>query len=178
MIDLSKAKPGNFRVRPKWYEMLWIILEFIFIYNPLQVSSRVRILILRLFGAEIADGVIIRPRVRIKFPWNLTVGKNTWIGESVWISNKGKVNIGENSVISQGTFITTGSHNIKLNMDVIIKEVNIEDGAWVTSRCIVLQGTTIHKNAVITPGSVVFKNIPESTIYGGNPAKFIKNRFD
>ncbi|MGG0574545.1 colanic acid biosynthesis acetyltransferase WcaF [Priestia aryabhattai] len=178
MIDLSKANPGSYRVKPKWFEALWMITELLFIYNPLQWSSKIRVFILNLFGATVASNVIIRPRVRIRFPWNLTIGKNSWIGESVWISNKGKVVIGENCAISQGTFITTGSHDVKRTMDVIIKEVHIKDGVWVTSKCIILQGVTLHKNAVITPGSVVVKDIPEAAIFGGNPAKFIKQRFE
>ena len=178
VIDLSKAKPGNFRTKSKWIEGIWMLVEFLFVTNPLQISSKIRIAVLRLFGARIDEGVIMRPRVRIKFPWNLKIGKNCWIGEGVWISNKGLVEIGDNVVISQESFITTGSHEIYSNMDTVISPIVIHDGVWITSRCIILQGVEIGINAVITPGSVVHKSLKGNKLYGGNPVQFIKNRFE
>ncbi|WP_281885385.1 WcaF family extracellular polysaccharide biosynthesis acetyltransferase [Paenibacillus sp. YYML68] len=178
VIDLSKAGNGDFtRTWPRWLEALWMIIEFILVTNPLQVSSKLRIGVLRIFGAKIGSGVIMRARTRIRFPWNLTIGDNCWIGEGVWISNKGKVVIGNNSVISQESFITTGSHEPYVTMDVIVKPIIIQDGVWITSRCIVLPGVTVGKNSIVTPGSVVNKDLKPNGIYGGNPAKFIKNRF-
>ncbi|MFJ8259763.1 colanic acid biosynthesis acetyltransferase WcaF [Peribacillus asahii] len=178
IIDLSKASPGNFRVRPKWFEGIWMIFEFLFITNPLQFSSKLRVVVLRLFGAKIAHGVIMRSRVRVRFPWNLKIGENCWIGEGVWISNKDLVEIGDNVVISQETFITTGSHEVNKTMDTIVKPVIIKGGSWITSRCIILQGVEIGVNSVITPGSVVNRSLKGNEIYGGNPVKFIKKRFE
>lgn len=177
VIDLSKAKPGDFRTKPKWIEGIWVIVEFLLVTNPLQISSKVRIIVLRMFGAHIEDSVIMRSRVRIKFPWNLKIGKNCWVGEGVWISNKGKVEIGDNVVISQESFITTGSHEIYTTMDTLVSPIVIRDGVWISSRCIILQGVEIGVNAVITPGSVVYKSLKGNKLYGGNPVKFIKNRF-
>ena len=58
-----------------------------------------------------------------------------------------------------------------------LKPIVIEDGAWVSSRCIVQMGVTIGKSAVVTPNSVVHKSLEAGKIYGGNPCKYIKNRF-
>jgi putative colanic acid biosynthesis acetyltransferase WcaF len=177
IIDLSKAGPGNFRrTRPKWLEALWMVVEWLFVTNPLQVSSRLRVAVLRLFGASIGVGVIMRPRVRVKFPWNLSIGDRSWIGEGVWIHDQAQVVIGHDVVISQETFITTGSHDTGRTMDLIVKPVVIHDGAWVTSRCIVLQGVEIGENSVVTPGSVVHRSLEANGIYGGNPCTFIKAR--
>ena len=176
-IDLSKASAGNFRNRPKWFELLWMITEAIFVTNPLQLSSTIRINVLRMFGAKIGRNVIFRHRTRVKFPWNLTIGNNCWIGEGVWISNKGQVKIEDNVAVSQETFITTGSHEIYRTMDTTDKPIIIREGTWITSRCIILQGIEIGTNTVVTPGSVVNKSLDSNGIYGGNPAKFIKCRF-
>ena len=177
MIDLSKATHGQFkRIRPKWFEAIWIICEWLLLTNPLQVSSRVRVWILRLFGAKIGTNLIIRPRVRIKFPWNVQIGNNCWIGEGVWIHNQDKVLIGDNTVISQEVFITTGSHDHYKTMDLITKPVKIGAGVWVTSRSMILLGVSIADNTIITPNSVVHKTIEKSGIYGGNPIVFITER--
>jgi putative colanic acid biosynthesis acetyltransferase WcaF len=178
-INLARAGPGNFkRTRSRFIEAVWIIVEFFLVSNPLQVSSRVRAGALRLFGARIGSNVIMRPRLRVKFPWNLEIGDNCWIGEGVWIHNQGLVAIEDNVVVSQEAFITTGSHDIHESMDLVIKPVIIRQGAWVTTRCIVLQGVEIGQNAILTPGSVANKSLPPASIYGGNPTVFVRERWD
>jgi putative colanic acid biosynthesis acetyltransferase WcaF len=177
-IDLSTAGPGSFkRTRSRSLEALWMVVEFLLVSNPLQVSSLLRVWALRLFGARVGTNVIMRPRTRVKFPWNLQVGDNCWIGEGVWIHNQGSVKIEDNAVVSQEAFITTGSHDIYRSMDLIIKPVVIRRGAWVTTRCIVLQGVEIGQNTVVTPGSVVRRSLPPDRVYGGNPAVFIRERW-
>ena len=177
-VDLARAGAGTFkRTRSRFIEAVWIIVEFFLVSNPLQVSSGVRAGALRLFGARIGSNVIMRPRLRVKFPWNLEIGDNCWIGEGVWIHNQGLVAIEDNVVVSQEAFITTGSHDIHESMDLVIKPVVVRRGAWVTSRCIVLQGVEIGQNAILTPGSVANKSLPPASIYGGNPAKFVRERW-
>ncbi len=151
-------------------------MEFCFVTNPIQVSSKLRILLIRMFGGKIDKNVIMRPRVRIKFPWNLEIGNNCWIGEGVWIHNQDKVYIGNNTVISQEAFITTGSHDHYKTMDLITKPVRIGSGVWITSRAMILLGVSIADNAIITPNSVVHRNIEKAGIYCGNPAVLIKER--
>ncbi|MBE3557389.1 MAG: acetyltransferase [Firmicutes bacterium] len=153
-----------------------MLAEWIFVTNALQVSSRIRIAVLRAFGAKIGNGVLMRPRIRVKFPWNLEIGDRCWIGEGVWIHNQGKVTLGCDVVVSQEAFITTGSHDTHSTMDLIVRPIVIHDGAWVTSRCIVLQGVEIGENAIVTPGSVVHQSLKPNGIYGGNPCVFIKER--
>jgi hypothetical protein len=93
----------------------------------------------------------MRPRLRVRFPWNLRIEDNCWIREGAWIHNQGLVTIESNAVVSQEAFITTGSHDIYRSMGLIIKPVVIRHGAWVTSRCIVLQGVEVGQNTVATP---------------------------
>jgi putative colanic acid biosynthesis acetyltransferase WcaF len=177
-INLTAAGAGEFeRTRSRLVEALWMVVEYFVVSNPLQVSSRIRVLALRLFGARIGSNVIMRPRVRVKFPWNLRIGSNCWIGEEVWIHNQGQVTIEEHAVVSQGTFVTTGSHDIYRSMDLVIRPVNIRRGAWLTARCIVLPGVDVGANTIVTPGSVVHKSLPPDCICGGNPAQPIRRRW-
>lgn len=178
VIDLSAA-PGEQAAwdRPKAVIYLWSALELLFIYNPWQVSSSLRVRILRLFGAEIGPGVIFRPRTRVKFPWKLHIGARSWIGEGVWFHNQNHIRIGADVVISQDTFLTTGSHAHRRDMALITSPITIADGAWVTSRCVVLGGSTIGRSALITPLSVVKGAIPANMIAGGNPLTVSGPRF-
>lgn len=176
-IDLSKAGLGGFqRSKSKFVEGLWMLAEWLAVYNPLQVSSGVRRMVLRGFGARVGRGVVLRPRLRVKFPWNLEIGDRSWIGEGVWCHNQEKITIGCDVVISQEAFLTTGSHDTRTTMDLIVKPIRIEDGAWITSRAIVLQGVTVGRNSILTPGSVAREDMLENGIYAGNPAMRVGTR--
>lgn len=167
VIDLSKASgSGESWGRPKPVVYLWSACELVFVTNPWQISSRLRVAVLRAFGAEIADGVIFRPRTRVKAPWKLHIGPRSWIGEGVWFHNQDHVWIGADVVISQETFLTTGSHRVRTDMGLITSPIRIDDGAWVTSRCMVLGGSRIGRSAVIQPMTVVKGTVGENRVYG------------
>jgi putative colanic acid biosynthesis acetyltransferase WcaF len=169
VIDLSKA-PGERAAwdRPAWQVYLWGACELILVTNPWQISSRLRVSVLRAFGAEIGDGVVFRPRTRVRFPWKLHIGHRSWIGEGVWFHNQDDIHIGNDVVISQETFLTTGSHAIRRDMALITKPIQIHNGAWVTSRCMVLGGSEIGTSAVLSPGSVLRGKVPPAMVMSPN----------
>ena len=178
VIDLSRA-PGRREAwaKPSWMVYLWALVEMAVVTNPLQPSSRLRRCALTLFGARVGNGAVLRPRLRVKFPWNLEVGDRCWIGEDVWIHNQDRVTIGSDAVLSQGSFVTTGSHSYRTDMGLVTQPVTIADGAWVTSRCIVLGGAQILRSALVLPGTVVRGRVPAGSLYGGSPPHVVGERF-
>ncbi|MEX5301226.1 acetyltransferase [Kocuria sabuli] len=178
VIDLSKA-PGEGEAwnRPKWMIYLWSATELVLVTNPWQISSGLRAKALRAFGAKIGDGVIIRPRTRIKFPWNLEIGDRSWIGEGVWIHNQDQVTIGHDAVVSQETFITTGSHAHRKDMGLITRPVTIDNGAWLTSRCVVTGGVTVGRSALVQPLTLVNQDVEANHIIGPPAAETKGRRF-
>lgn len=179
VIDLSQA-PGEGEAwnRPKWMIYLWSATELVLVTNPWQISSGLRTKALRAFGAKIGDGVIIRPRTRIKFPWNLEIGDRSWIGEGVWIHNQDQVTIGHDAVVSQETFITTGSHAHRKDMGLITRPVTIDDGAWVTSRCVVTGGVTVGRSALVQPLTLVNRDVEPDHVVGPAAAEVKGRRFE
>ena len=177
VINLAAA-PGERQAwdKPSWIVYAWAAVELLFVTNPWQISSRLRIAALRTFGATIEAGVIFRPRTRVKFPWKLSVGENSWIGEGVWIHNQDHVSIGKNVVVSQESFLTTGSHAHLTDMGLVTRPISIGDGTWVTSRCILLGGTSLGENCLITPGTVVSGNLPRGTKFGSAPGVILGER--
>ena len=171
VIDLSQA-PGSRESwgRPRSVVYLWSACELVFVTNPWQISSGLRVAVLRAFGAEIADGVIFRPRTRVKAPWKLHIGPRSWIGEGVWFHNQDHIWIGGDVVISQESFLTTGSHRVRTDMGLVTSPIRIDDGAWVTSRCMVLGGSRIGRSAVIQPMTVVKGTVPAGQVFGSNSA--------
>lgn len=169
VINLAEA-PGEKTSwdKPKAQVYLWAIVELLLVTNAWQISSSLRIRALRLFGAEIGEGVIFRPRTRVKFPWKLHIGDRSWIGEGVWFHNQDHVFVGSDVVLSQDTFLTTGSHAHRRDMALITRPITIGDGAWVTSRCIVLGGSEVGRSALVQPGTTVSGVVPENTIWGNS----------
>jgi acetyltransferase-like isoleucine patch superfamily enzyme len=93
------------RGRPKWFEAFWHIIKCLFFLSPLPWPSAFKCCLLRLFGAEVGSGVVIKPRVNIHFPWKLSIGDYSWIGEEVFILNFEQCTIGAHCCISQRAFL-------------------------------------------------------------------------
>jgi len=163
--------------RPLWIKICWIILEGVF-YSSWLPGSVWRRYLLQAFGARIGRGVVLKARMRVKFPWRLEIGHHTWLGESVWIDNLSNVKIGSNVCLSQGAYICTGNHDYKdENFKLITKPVVIEDGSWVAAFARIAPGVTIRENSVISLGAVVKKDTEAGKVYSGNPATAVKERF-
>ncbi|BAN23913.1 DapH/DapD/GlmU-related protein [Caballeronia insecticola] len=178
VIDLSQAGPGNYEAKRGFFiELVWFFIEACFINNKLIPVSFVRVALLRAFGARIGANCRMPHPVRVKAPWNLEVGDNCWFGVDAWIYNQTNIRIGNNVCISQGVFLTTGSHDVAGNMDLQVAPIVIEDGVWITSKCVVQMGVTIGRSAVVTPLSVVHRSLDAEGVYGGNPVRFIRKRF-
>ncbi|OAJ51563.1 colanic acid biosynthesis acetyltransferase [Paraburkholderia ginsengiterrae] len=179
VIDLGQAGKGNYEARRSaLIELIWFVVEACVINNKLLPLSFVRVALLRLFGAKIGTGCRFVHPLRVKAPWNLEVGDKCWFGVDVWIYNQAPIRIGSNVCISQGTFLTTGSHDMSTTMELRVAPIVIEDGVWITSKCVVQMGVTIGRSAVVTPLSVVHRSLEPEGVYGGNPCRFIRKRFD
>lgn len=179
VIDLTRAGKGNYvRRRSLLVEAAWFLVEAGIINNKLNPFSGLRVALLRLFGARIGQHCRLVHPLRVKSPWNLEVGDGCWFGVDVWIYNQASVRIGSNVCISQGSFLTAGSHDLDSNMDLHVAPIVIEDGVWITSKCVIQKGITIGRSAVVTPLSVVHHSLEAEGIYGGNPCRFIRKRFD
>jgi len=157
--------------------ILWHYVNGFVFKTSLFPVYGIKIALLRLFGAKIGQQVEIKPNVNIKYPWNLTIADEVWIGEDVWIDSLVMVTIGSNVCISQGAMILTGSHNYKkTSFNLITGEVVLEDGVWIGAKAVVNQGITIASHSVLTTGSIATKNLEAYSIYQGNPATKIRDR--
>jgi len=171
--DNSWYNPGAGIIK----RVTWYCLSALLFDSYLLPMTRIKCVLLRLFGASVGTNVIIKPLVRIKYPWYLSIGDNVWIGESTWIDNLAQVNIGKNVCISQNVYLLTGNHDYKdIRFNLIIGNIQIEDGAWLGASSVICPGVTISRNSVVTAGSVLQQNTQQSSIYGGNPAEYIRSR--
>jgi putative colanic acid biosynthesis acetyltransferase WcaF len=113
----------------------------------------------------------------VKYPWLLSIGNNSWIGEDVWIDNLVEVKIGANVCISQGAYLCTGNHDWSdKSFGLDVRPIVLEDGAWVGARSLIGPGVVIREYGIATAGSVVVRSIPAYEIHSGNPAALAKRR--
>jgi putative colanic acid biosynthesis acetyltransferase WcaF len=139
--------------------------------------SSIKVLILRVFGARVGRGVYIKPGVKVKFPWLLTIKDHAWIGEDVWIDNLAQVSIGSHVCISQAAYLCTGNHDWTTpNLKLFRRPITLEDGCWVGARAIVCPGAIVGTCSIVTIGSVAADGIPPYEIWGGNPARYLRER--
>ncbi len=126
---------------------------------------------LRLFGARIGNGVVIRGNVNISFPWRLTIGDHVWIGEDVGILTLAPVLIESNVCISQRAYLCTGSHDFRSEtFDLVTRPITIRSGSWIAAGAVILPGVEIGPHSLVAAGSVVNRDVPSSTVVRGNPA--------
>ena len=165
--------PGKgFMVRALWY-----LVNIFFFLNPLCISIGFKVFLLKLFGGRVGKGVVIKPRVNIKYPWNIEIGDHVWIGEKVWIDSLGPVKIENNVCISQGAILVCGNHDYtKSTFDLMISEIHLEEGVWIGVGAIAGPGTHAQNHSVLTAGSVASGKLEPYSIYRGNPAILNKQR--
>ncbi|AXP80579.1 Putative acetyltransferase [Mariniflexile rhizosphaerae] len=178
MFELSKFQlPSNFRGRSSiTVQFWWFVQASLFGCSP-QFMYGWRRFILRCFGAKIGKGAIIRPSAQITYPWKVTIGDYSWVGDEVVLYSLGDIEIGNNTVISQRSYICTGSHDYtKIDFPIYSKKIVIEDACWLATDVFVAPGITIKQGTVVGARSSVFKDLEAFSMYAGSPAKFIKKR--
>lgn len=175
-LDIFK-QPATFRGRSAIVcQLWWLVQSCLFATSP-QFMYGWRVFLLRVFGAKIGRNVIIRPTARITYPWKLTVGDYSWVGDHVELYTLGEISLGKNVVISQRCYLCTGSHDFeKVDFSIYAKPIFIEDSAWLATDVFVAPGITVHANVVVGARSSVFNDLAADHVYIGNPARPIKRR--
>jgi putative colanic acid biosynthesis acetyltransferase WcaF len=173
----SFSVPSSFRGNSKvTVQIWWIIQSFFFSASP-QIFYKWRVFLLRLFGAQIGKNVKIRSSVKITYPWKVTIGDYSWIGDECVLYSLGEIYIGKNVAIAHKVYINTGGHvHDKISFDIFSKPVFIDDECWITNDVYIAPGVAIGKGTIVGARSSVFKNLPAGKICIGTPAIPIKNR--
>tara|TARA_R110002050_G_scaffold69630_2_gene150689 strand:+ start:20591 stop:21148 length:558 start_codon:yes stop_codon:yes gene_type:complete len=158
--------------------LIWNIVWFCLARPiPRRLFNGWKIFLLRCFGAEVHSTSVVYSSAKIYAPWMLEMAAYSCIAEEVDCYNVDKVYIGEQSTVSQKSYLCTASHNINdVKNALITKPIIIKDQSWIAADAFIGPGVTIGSGAVIGARSAVFKDVEDWAVYGGNPAKFIKKR--
>jgi putative colanic acid biosynthesis acetyltransferase WcaF len=155
-------------------EGLWVLCKCAFFLNPFPWPSAVRVALLRLFGARLGRGVVVRSGANITFPWRFTAGDHVWIGEDVLVLSLAPVNLGSHVCLSQRAFLCSGSHAWRREtFDLRTRPITVGDSSWIAAQAFIGAGVTIGRSSVVSAGAVVMENVPENSLVRGNPATVV-----
>ena len=173
---LNKYSSKDFsRGRSRGVELLWLMISGFFISSWLPGSSW-RVFTLSIFGARIGRSVVIKPGLVVKFPWRLSVGDHSWLGERLWVDNLGEVVIHSNVCISQGVYLCTGSHDwAEEKFDLIVRPIEIKSHAWICAMAVIGPGVCINEGAIVALGAIAVKDVLPWMIYQRDGSGKLRN---
>jgi putative colanic acid biosynthesis acetyltransferase WcaF len=172
-MNLSRFQNKGFsRGAPALKEILWWAVRSLFFAPWFPVPSVLKCGLLRAFGARVGDGVVIRSRVNITFPWRVEIGDHVWIGDEVLILSLAPVRIGRSVCISQRAFLCTGSHDFRSEaFDLVVAPIEVGEGSWIAAGVFVGPGVVVGKNTLCAAGAVVIRDVGPDEVVAGNPAR-------
>lgn len=157
-----------------------IILEFeVFVLHVVGFIPFhfVRRFFYKLEGMRIGKGSALHMGVRLYNPENIEIGEDSIIGEGTVLDGRDSLVIGNHVDIASEVMIYNSEHDVRdPNFKAINAKVVIEDYVFIGPRAIILPGVTIKKGAVVGAGAVVTKDVEEYAIVAGVPAKKIGER--
>ncbi len=176
-MNLEGYQAGLDRGASRLTEALWLLAKIVFFLPSIPWPSSWRRSLLRLFGATIGKGVVIRSGVDVTFPWRFRVGDHVWLGERSRFLSLAPIVIGSHVCISQEAMLCTGSHDASSDdFKLLTGSIHVGNECWLAARVFLGPGVRVGYQAIVGAGSVVVRDVPAGMIVAGNPARVIRPR--
>lgn len=178
LINLEQYSQPEYAIgRPKWVVLLWWLVQATLFPLTLHAHHAPRRLLLRWFGAQVGRNTVIRPSARFYYPWKIEIGDHSWIGSDVELYSLDRISIGSHCVVSQKSYLCTGSHDPSdPTFGLITAPIVLGNGVWVAADCFIGPGVTVGANTVVGARSSVFGDLPEQCLCWGTPCRPNKPR--
>lgn len=172
-VDLRRYDQSWYdRGRPGWFVLWWWFVQAVAFPLTPHFLNAARCRLLRWFGAKVGRNVVFRPTARVTYPWKLEIGDFSWIGDDVVLYSLDRIEIGQHCVISQESYLCTGSHDLQdPHFGLQTAPIAIGNGVWIASDCFIGPGVAIGSNALIGARSSVFSNLPAGMVCLGSPCR-------
>ena len=181
MLTLERHTPGHVSGSIKMKRVFWNVAAAL-LFRPFitPVFRKWRLLLLRLFGAQVEWDANVYASVKIWAPWRLRMGHRACLGPEVICYNQDWVVLEDDAIVSQYSYLCTAGHDTShantADEGLITSPIVLRNGAWIGSRAFVGMGVEIGEGAVVGATASVYKNVEPWTVVGGNPAKVLKKR--
>lgn len=154
----------------------WRTCYPLFRYSP-RLLYAWRVALLKIFGAKIGSNVHIHQTTHIRYPWLLSIGDHSSLGENAIVYNLGSVSIGDRTTVSQNAHLCAGTHDFNEKAFPLVRaSIEIGNDCWICADAFVGPHVSVGDGAIVGARSVVVKDVKPVSIVAGNPAKVIKKR--
>jgi len=168
---------ASYRGRSRYFVQLWWLVQATLFSCSPQVMYGFRRWLLRIFGAQVGKGAIIRPSVKVTYPWKVKIGEYAQIGDDVVLYSFAAITIGDSAVVSQNSYLCAGTHDFRSeSFEIQSFPITIEDQVWLAADVFVAPGVTVGSGTVVGARSSVFTNLPAMMICTGSPARPVRPR--
>ena len=164
---------------PQMAKVWEVVSQTIKMSSALNTSStieEIRDRLSEIIGKEIDKSTTIFAPFYTNFGKHIKIGKNVFINHACSFLDLGGITIEDDVLIGQKVNLITENHPINPSQrkSLVLNSILIKRNAWIGAGATILPGITIGENSIIAAGAVVNKNVPDNTIVGGIPAKFIR----
>jgi len=163
---------GN-RLRRAVWGVVWLLL-----YRPSPRPLHAwRAFLLRMFGAKMGANCHFYPGAKIWAPWNLVCADQVTAGDGAEIYNPAPMHFASHVIVSQNAYLCGATHDYNsASFPLMAFEMHFGAYSWICARASVGPGVQVGEGAVLGMGAVATRSLGPWTVYGGNPAKAIKER--
>lgn len=144
-----------------------------------QMSDRGRVGLLRACGMQIGRGTIIKSQCFLVNHRQVRIGRHCFVGPRTIFEASAPITIGDRVYIAQGVDLLTPTHAIgppgmRASVPPEVRPITIGDGCWIGAECTVLPGVSIAPGCVVAAGAVVTRDCAADGLYGGVPARRLR----
>ena len=170
---ISASDPNAYKMREASFNTKKLLVQM----NNSCEPTEIRNLLSQITDSEIDESVAVFTPFYINYGKHTKIGKNVFINFDCVFLDLGGITIEDNVLIAPKVSLLTEGHPIspEKRHSLTVGHIHIKKNAWIGANVTILQGVTIGENAIVAAGSVVSNDVPDNTIVGEIPAKFIKN---
>jgi acetyltransferase-like isoleucine patch superfamily enzyme len=160
------------RLRAEAFAVKALLTQMNNAVNPEEITA----ILGTILDKRVQDVTVFTP-LYINCGKHITIGQNVFINFDCTFLALGGITIEDDVLIGPKVSLVTENHPLdpEQRKGLIGKPIRIRKNAWIGANATILPGVTVGENAVVAAGAVVSKDVPDNTIVGGIPAKFIKN---
>lgn len=169
---ISANDPEAYKMREASFVTKKLLVQMNNTSNPTEIRD----LLSQITNTEIDESTTVFTPLHINYGKHTKIGKNVFVNFDCVFLDLGGITIEDNVLIAPKVSLLSEGHPVlpENRHSLMVGHIHIKRNAWIGAGAIILQGVTIGENAIVAAGAVVSHDVPDNTIVGGIPAKFLK----
>ena len=189
-VALAQMDPRNVTLEPEYYQeidlqeyaprkpllWLWEMFDRSALGENVELGIHFRRMLARHVFKSCGKNLKVFTHVRVSFGYNLNVGDNVVIHRHVLLDDRGGIDIGNGSSVSDFANVYSHSHNIVDGRIVYLPKTVIGDAVRITYHATILAGTHVADDSMVGAGSMLTRSTEPHWVYVGVPAHKVKEK--